>query len=114
MEHTGRTTEGRQGMTMLPTSRLIGITTVLPLLAALAACASTGDAETAAAVDFNDDPDRIVCRTYEEIGSRLKDRVCKTAREWDREAEFNEDMKRSMQHSGVEPSSRPVDGRQGN
>lgn len=83
-----------------------------PLALVLAAgCASTGDEQTAAAADFNDDPDRIVCRTFQELGSRLKDRVCKTAREWDREAEFNEDMKRSMQHSGIEPSSRPMEGR---
>jgi hypothetical protein len=99
-----------RGMTMGPTSKKILLAAVLAALAMAAGCASAPDAGSAAA-DFNDDPDRIICRTFQETGSRLKERVCKTAREWDREAEFSEDMKRSLQHSGIEPASGPTEGR---
>ncbi len=46
----------------------------------LAGCASTSETdETVAAVD---DSQKIVCRNTNEMGSRLKGRVCKTKAEW--------------------------------
>ena len=89
---------------MGPTSKKFLLAAIVPILAMAAGCASTGDGGTVASADFNDDPDRIICEKVQPTGSRLTERVCKTAREWELDAERTEEFRRNMQHKGLQPA----------
>lgn len=73
------------------TARLTVTIAALALAGTLAGCASDS-ANTVA----DNDPNRIICRTDPNTGSRLPKRVCKTAAEWDDIAARNEEERRNL------------------
>lgn len=64
---------------MSDTRKLILVGASALLVAGLAGCASSTDPELVAEAD----PDRIICKSAPNTGSRLKKRDCKTAKQWD-------------------------------
>lgn len=82
--------------------------------ALIAACASSGPSAPPDSVGFitpeevADDPNREVCRRIKPTGSRLTKKVCKTAREWELEAEESQEEIRNIQHSGIPPKEGPT------
>lgn len=79
------------------------------IMVAAPAVAQTSPGETAVAKDVTSeqDPDRIICRKEEQIGSRLgAKKLCMTVREWDERAQVNrEHTEKVQQQSGVRSGS---------
>jgi hypothetical protein len=77
-----------------------------PVLAQAPAAAPTQPQQTAAADKRQNPLDKIVCRTEDTVGSRLKaHKVCATLREWkDQEDENRLELDRVQQGQGVTPS----------
>ena len=73
---------------------------------ALSACASDSGATVA-----SNDPNRTICRTEPDTGSRIPKRTCKTAAEWERIAEENRQAKRDLRRSTVERDAAVESGR---
>lgn len=72
--------------------RQIPFLLALGLAAASAQAAEPGPASARAGV--NNDPNKIICRTEREIGSRLRaTRVCRTRQEW---AEYQRETRRAV------------------
>ncbi len=67
-------------------------------VALLGGCASTPEGETVAS---NSDPDRLICRKEESMGSRLPKRICKKNAEWERDAEASRQAVRTQQRGAV-------------
>lgn len=78
-----------------------------PALAQPAPPAAPAQPQQTAAVDKKQNPlDKIICRTEDTVGSRLKaHKVCATLREWkDQEDENRMELDRVQQGQGVTPS----------
>ena len=100
---------------MIRMNTIPGATASLLSLALVAGCAASPEEPPAttgyATIDqLESDPDRMVCRTQQETGSRMSSRVCKTAREWEQERLDNQDAIRNATRSGMPPSSMPTAG----
>lgn len=83
--------------------RLLSIFTALFLLGG---CAASPDATVA------DDPNRTICKSEPDTGSRLPKRICKTAAEWDDVAERNKEERRLLNRDAVGGSVGENGGRQ--
>jgi len=78
-----------------------------PALAQPAPPAAPAQLQQTASADKNANPlDKIVCRTEDTLGSRLKaHKVCATLREWkDQEDENRQEVDRVQQGQGITPS----------
>ena len=73
------------------TARITLSILAIALGGSLTGCA--GSSETTVA---DDDPNRTVCRTDPNTGSRLPKRICKTAAEWDEIAARNLEERRHL------------------
>ena len=92
-----------------------GAVTSLLLMALVAGCAA-GPGEPPATTGYasidqiESDPERLVCRTQQETGSRLSSRVCKTAAEWEEQRLENRDVIRNATQSGTPRPAMPTAG----
>lgn len=69
-------------------------------------CASSSDtASTGESAALKGDPERVICRRENEIGSRLASRTCKTAREWEEERARNLEVMRNANKSPQAPGN---------
>jgi hypothetical protein len=81
----------------------IGLRTFLLLSAAIFAAGCSTDSgakksvanapsegEYLSAADARKDPDRIVCRRHKPTGSRISEKICMTARQWQQAADDSE------------------------
>ena len=64
------------------------------------------EAEYLSAVDARKDPDRIICRRHKPTGSRISEKICMTARQWQ---QATEDTERTLDRA-----QRTTGGTQGN
>ena len=100
---------------MIRTDSIPAATASLLSLALIAGCASSPE-ETATSAEYTSieqlegDPDRMVCKTKQETGSRLSSRVCKTARESEQERLDNQEAIRNATRSGMPPDNIPTAG----
>ena len=94
---------------MKSSKSIFGILGLMFALVIAAGCASTPDTASASAAT-EEDPDRMVCRREEKLGSRLASRTCKTAAEWEQERLDNKDAKRSLQDRPAGLSNLPSAG----
>ncbi len=53
--------------------------------------------ETVAQAASDDTTDNVICRRIRPTGSRMAQRVCKTASDWERESEEDQDVLRERQ-----------------
>ena len=44
--------------------------------------ASVGETEYLSAAEARKDPDRVICRRHKPTGSRISEKICMTARQW--------------------------------
>jgi len=84
-------------------------------LALMAGCASSPDTPPATAgyastEQIEGDPNRMVCKSQQETGSRLSTRVCKTAAEWEEQRLENRDVIRNATQSGTPRPAMPTAG----
>jgi hypothetical protein len=85
----------------------VSLLAAAPALAQPAPLAAPAQPQQTAAVDKKENPlDKIICRTEDTLGSRLKaHKVCATLREWkDQEDENRMEFDRIQQGQGVTPS----------
>jgi hypothetical protein len=81
----------------------------------MAGCAAAPDYPSistgAASVErIEGDPDRIVCRSQKETGSKLSSRVCKTAADWEEQRLRNRDVIRNATQSAAPRPDMPSAG----
>ena len=100
---------------MIRPNSIPGAMASLLSLALIAGCASSPEEPPATAgytsiEQIEGDPDRMVCKSQKETGSRLTSRVCKTAREWEQERLDNQEAIRNATRSGMPPSNMPSPG----
>ena len=55
--------------------------------------ASAGETEYLSAADVRKDPDRVICRRHKPTGSRISEKICMTARQWQQQTD---DTRRSL------------------
>lgn len=70
----------------------------------LAACATTGETQTAQSSftnGVNAKGEQTICRDMTETGSRFKKKECKTAQEWNDWYRVNRDMTRDMVRTSI-------------
>jgi len=74
----------------------------------LSSAAVHAQAQTSSTADAaKDKGDRVVCRSIEEIGSRLASkRVCLTMRQWEEQQRLDREMAEHTQRTQSEPSGR--------
>jgi hypothetical protein len=85
----------------------VSLVAATPVVAQPAPVAAPAQPQQTAAVDKKANPlDKIICRTEDTLGSRLKaHKVCATLREWkDQEDENRLELDRVQQGQGVTPS----------
>ena len=85
----------------------VSLLAAAPVLAQPAPPAAPSQPQQTASVDKKQNPlDKIICRTEDTVGSRLKaHKVCATLREWkDQEDENRMELDRVQQGQGVTPS----------
>ena len=100
---------------MNSTNSHIGTIGLMLALIIAGGCASSTDSTSTTAgyatgEQIEGDPDRMVCKRDKETGSRLSSRTCKTAAEWERERELNQEAMRNATRSPQAPSNLPTAG----
>lgn len=60
--------------------------------------------------DASDDPERTVCRDDINTGTRIPRKICKTAAEWEIEAEENRDVGKNLERDTAPRSTLPTAG----
>ena len=58
-----------------------------------AAAAPTQEGDYLSAADARSDPDRIICRRHKPTGSRISEKICMTARQWQ---QMTDDSRRTL------------------
>ena len=71
-----------------------------------AAANPAAESEYLSAADARKDPDRVICRRHKPTGSRISEKICMTARQW-------QQMTAETQR-GLEKAQRTTGGTQGN
>lgn len=78
----------------LPTKRSLTLVVLVAAAALAAGCSTDSGAKQASsadpareteymsAADVRKDPDRIICRRHKPTGSRISEKICMTARQW--------------------------------
>ena len=61
-----------------------------------AAADPTQDGEYLSATDARKDPNRIICRRHKPTGSRISEKICMTARQWQ---QMTDDTRRALDKS---------------
>lgn len=51
------------------------------------ASASSGETEYLSAAEVRKDPDRVICRRHKPTGSRISEKICMTARQWQQQTD---------------------------
>ncbi len=71
-----------------------------------AAASPAQEAEYLSAADARKDPDRIICRRHKPTGSRISEKICMTARQWQT---MTDDTKRVLDRAQRQTGGTGVD-----
>ena len=71
-----------------------------------AAANPASEGEYLSAADARKDPDRIICRRHKPTGSRISEKICMTARQWQ---QMTEDTRRTLDKAQGQTGGTGVD-----
>jgi invasion protein IalB len=76
------------------------------MVATMPAVAQTQTSTQSAAINKNNDPNRIICEKQQEVGSRLNSRkICMTAQQWEEQRRRDRESLQDAQQRSLEPNS---------